>query len=59
MTHMEDALDRLANRAGEFTTTDQRSRYLFLCLAILGSSAPDVLAFILDRADERMVEVGS
>lgn len=53
----EAALDRLGNKAATFDTTEQRAKYLFLCLAILGGNAPDVLTFILDRADER-TEVG-
>lgn len=53
----EAVLDRLGQTASAFDTTEQRAQYLFLALALLGSSAPDVLAFVLDRADERM-EVG-
>jgi hypothetical protein len=53
MNAMEQGLDRLAATV-EPMTHKQRAEYLFLALAILGSNAPDVLAFILDRADERM-----
>ena len=51
------AIDRLAATRADLGAEDFAA-YAFLVLGILGHHAPDVLAFILDRADER-IEVGA
>lgn len=46
-------MDRLAGRL-EPMTHEQGRAYLFLAFAILANQAPEVVAFILDRADEQV-----
>ena len=48
-----EALDRLGAKAAALPE-DERASYFFLCMAVLASNAPEVLHFILDRADERL-----
>lgn len=50
-----EALDRLGEKCSTLPE-GERAAYLFLCMAILGNNAPEVLHFILDRADERLAE---
>ena len=47
----ESAVDRLAEYAGQHDDPTDRAQHLFLALGILGWNAPDVLNFILDRAE--------
>jgi hypothetical protein len=49
----ESALARLHAKIDEAETIQQSAAYCLTALAILGTSAPDVLEFILDRADDR------
>lgn len=46
------ALDRIAARLADRDATEGRA-YLFLAFAILAYQSPEVVEFILDRADER------
>ena len=48
-----EALERLGTKAASLPVED-RAAYFFLCMAVLASNAPDVMHFILDRADERL-----
>lgn len=50
-----EALDRLNDRV-KALPVDDRAPYLLLCLALLASAAPDVLTFLMDRADERLTD---
>ncbi|WP_325598662.1 hypothetical protein [Nocardioides sp.] len=45
-----EAMDRLT-RTVQALPEDEQAPYLLLALAFLASHAPDVLAFLLDRAD--------
>lgn len=47
----EAAVDRLAEYASRHDEPAERAQHLFLALGILGWNAPDVLNFILDRAE--------
>lgn len=47
------AIDRLAEKRKEHGAEDFGA-YAFLMLGILGWHQPDVLTFLLDRADERL-----
>lgn len=47
------ALDRLGKKLSEMEGKDHAG-YMFLVLGILGSYAPDVLQFLMDRADEKL-----
>lgn len=46
------AIERVADKRAELGA-QEFAAYAFLALGILGWSAPDVLAFVLDRTDER------
>lgn len=48
----EAAVDRLAEYAGQYDDQTDRARHLFLALGILAWNAPEVLGFVLDRAEE-------
>lgn len=50
----EQAITRLSNAASAWATTEQRAAFLFVLLSILGTEEPQVLEYILDRADERL-----
>lgn len=47
------ALDRLGNKLAAMPGEDHAA-YMFLALSILGQNAPDVLTFLLDRADAKL-----
>lgn len=49
----EVAIKRLAGKRRDLGAEDFGA-YAFLVLGILGWQQPDVLAFLLDRADERI-----
>lgn len=49
----EAAVDALAAKRREMGINDF-SRYAFVALGILGWNAPEVLTFVLDRADEQI-----
>jgi len=51
----DHALNRLIAKSASLPD-DERAAYMVLCLAILANHAPEVLHFILDRADERLVK---
>ena len=51
--HTEAVLQRLADRL-EPMTHEQGRGYLFLAVGILAHQAPEVVEFILDRADEQV-----
>lgn len=54
----EAAIERLAEKRRDLGAEDFAA-YAFLVLGLLGWQEPQVLEFILDRADERMTVVGS
>lgn len=50
-----EALDRLTTRMKCFEPGDgELAAYFIVCMAILGNNAPEVLHFILDRANEQL-----
>lgn len=49
----EQVLARLHAKIDEAATAQQISTYCMTALAILGNEVPEVLEYILDRADER------
>lgn len=50
-----EAMERLTAKLNELEP-DEVGAYFLLCMAILASNAPDVVTFLLDRADERLNE---
>ena len=49
----QEALDRLGEKCLALPE-DERAPYMLLCMAILANHAPEVMHFLLDRADERL-----
>ena len=48
-----EALERLTAKINELGD-DELGAYLLLCMAILAKNAPDVVTFLLDRADQSL-----
>lgn len=48
-----EALERLSAKVAA-TPQDEVASYLLLCMAILAHNAPDVVTFLMDRADARL-----
>lgn len=55
----EAAVDRLAEYAARHDDPAERAQHLFLALGILAWNAPEVLHFILDRANEQTAPSGA
>lgn len=53
MSRETEAIDRMVQKRLDLGV-DDFAKYAVLVLGILGSTAPDVLTFLLDRADEKL-----